>query len=397
MAQLIIRADNFNLTSTQVCCTQETWSTDDSEAPLDYVDTSYSISQSPNTATHDVTFEFASLEGCDITSAKVYATSGSPLYGADACTINGVSVGYATTNAVEVSIESGALSVVCPFAFRASPVTHAHEDLDNASWYDEGHSSTRNFYLYRYYFQHQSVLQYSDVYLLIEYTPAYTPPELIPYTDPAPVALETYVKAVHMTELHENVNRVRAAYGLEAYAFTAITAMETLLAGWNAHAEEIRAALDEIGIEHGEWLALGVNCPRLDVLLQLRSMVRVVAGVEEETDDGSGGAGEDTGGDDSGDEIDENAWMDVTITSVEQTGDGEVTITWEATVDTGVYIPYEVIGDAYAQKPTVYGALTTTITGVSAGVHSYSIMPVDQSLGYNRYGNKSAAVSVTVE
>lgn len=395
MAQLIIRADGFNLASNYVCVKKGTIVYTDATHTTIATEGWSTSTTTPDTATRNVTFDLSEIPAdVIITSAKVHATLGSSTYGAEVSTVNGVGVGAPCEAAVDVELAEGAASVTVPFAFRSYAVEHDHSPTDmtktNEYW-------VSNAYFVEYQYQHSGVVSYSDVYLLIEYTPAYTPPELIPYTDPAPVALETYVKAVHMTELHENVNRVRAAYGLEAYAFTAIIAMEPLLAGWNAHAEEIRAALDEIGIEHGEWLALGVNRPRLDVLLQLRSMVRVVAGVEEETDDGSGGAGEDTGGDDSGDEIDENAWMDVTITSVEQTGDGEVTITWEATVDTGVYIPYEVIGDAYAQKPTVYGALTTTITGVSAGVHSYSIMPVDQSLGYNRYGNKSAAVSVTVE
>jgi len=100
---------------------------------------------------------------------------------------------------------------------------------------------------------------------------------LVEYTDPIIMAGVTRVKAVHITELQTNANLVRAAANLAAYEFTAIRAGYTGLNGWNAHIEELRAAIDGLGIAHEEWLALGVNCPRADVLMQLRNVVEAMA------------------------------------------------------------------------------------------------------------------------
>lgn len=102
-------------------------------------------------------------------------------------------------------------------------------------------------------------------------------PALIAYTDPTITAGVTRVKAVHITELQTNVNLTRAAANFVAYTFTAIRASYTSLAGWNAHILELRAAIDGMGIAHETWLALGDNCPRADVLMQLRRVVEAVA------------------------------------------------------------------------------------------------------------------------
>jgi hypothetical protein len=80
-----------------------------------------------------------------------------------------------------------------------------------------------------------------------------------------------------MTELQTNVNRVRVAYKLPEYAFSVIIPKVTGLGAWNTHVYEIRNALDEIGKTHDDWITLGANCPKADVLMQLRNMVQVVS------------------------------------------------------------------------------------------------------------------------
>ena len=186
----------------------------------------------------------------------MYATLGSPFTGANTSRMNGVAVGVGGEKSVDVTIADGATSVEVLCEFKA-----------------KGDGENDNHPLEAATYNHMSSLEYENVYLLIEYELTYTPPELIDYTDPNPVAGETYVRAVHMTELHTNVNLLRTAKKLGEYAFADIAKLQTLLDGWNAHVAEIRAALDEVSTDHEAWLALGDNCPRLDVLLQLRRVV----------------------------------------------------------------------------------------------------------------------------
>lgn len=100
---------------------------------------------------------------------------------------------------------------------------------------------------------------------------------LVTYTDPEILPGITKVKAAHITELQTNINLVRAAANYIAYEFTAIQAGYTDLNGWNAHIAELRTAIDGLGASHETWLTLGDNCPRADVLMQLRRVVEAVA------------------------------------------------------------------------------------------------------------------------
>ena len=260
-----VKTDDFRLVCKFTCCTREYY---DEDTAITY-DTQYFVITKPSLQTKTVSFDIAVPDGATIAKAQVYATLSTTTYGVAKSTINGVYVGSGSTVCVDVDIADGATTVNVPFEFLTLTPSHQHAASGNfdgygANWED-------------WYTNHEAVLSYENVYLLIEYAGSYTPPELIAYTDPNPVAGETYVKAVHMTELHENVNRLRVAKGLAAYVFAPITAMQTTLAGWNAHVLEIRAALDEVSADHDEWIVLDVNRPRLDVLMQLRSMVEVMA------------------------------------------------------------------------------------------------------------------------
>ena len=241
MAQLKITTDDFTLTSSWSCV---------------YMNGSWVInrvnsSDVPSTVTKDVTFEWT-LDDVEIKSAKIHATLNSPSGGAAIRTVNGSS--FDSDGFADVIIDSLATSLVATFKFKSNGVVYEDTSL------------------------HQSAQTYSDVYLLIEYEPNYTPPDLVEYTDPDLVQGETYVKAVHMTELHTNVNLIRTARKLSGYNFTSIVAMETSLAGWNNHVLEIRSAIDEMNLEHENWVKLAENYPRLDVLLQLRRVVQTVSG-----------------------------------------------------------------------------------------------------------------------
>ncbi len=96
------------------------------------------------------------------------------------------------------------------------------------------------------------------------------------YTDPEIIAGKTPIKAVHMLELQENINIMRQGYTLSDYEFSAIRAGYTSLGGWADHIREMRAAIDEIGESHEEWLLLEVNQPRADIMAQMRRVVNAL-------------------------------------------------------------------------------------------------------------------------
>lgn len=108
-----------------------------------------------------------------------------------------------------------------------------------------------------------------------DYSPTlqYVRPVLLEYTDNPIVSGITKVKAVHMLELQTNINRIREAEELAAYPFAAIAAGYTSLAGWSAHIAEMRAAIDEMAINHEAWIDFDINQPRADVIMQLREVV----------------------------------------------------------------------------------------------------------------------------
>lgn len=97
------------------------------------------------------------------------------------------------------------------------------------------------------------------------------------WTDPTLTVGTTKIKAVHMTELQERVNTLRTFYGLSKYSFTTITAGTTSLAGWTSHVNQIRTAIDQVctasGKTHAAWISFSVNCPRADVIQQMRDIV----------------------------------------------------------------------------------------------------------------------------
>lgn len=100
---------------------------------------------------------------------------------------------------------------------------------------------------------------------------------LASFTDPTLTAGTTPIKAVHMTELQDRVNTLRTFYGLSKYSFTTITAGTTSLAGWTTHVNQLRTAIDQVstaaGKTHEAWISFSVNCPRADVIKQLRDVV----------------------------------------------------------------------------------------------------------------------------
>lgn len=96
------------------------------------------------------------------------------------------------------------------------------------------------------------------------------------YTDSTIVVGETLVKAIHMTELQNNINMLLNFYHLTLQDLTSIISQETGLAGWTNHVNEIRNAIDFLTTSHTEWLDIPVNCPRADIIQQLRDVIEEV-------------------------------------------------------------------------------------------------------------------------
>lgn len=243
MAQLKILADGFQVASTWTVTTGSNGE--------------FYISKGPYEGSKTVTFSYEIPDDVTLTSARVHSIWGvtyGPIggYANNYPKVAGTTVGESNEWMADVSIDPDATSIDVEFVLKV--IGAATSQGDKSSWVDV-----------------------TDVYLLIEYEPNYTPPELVDYTDSDLVQGETYVKAVHMTELHTNINLIRVARKFAEYEFTAIVAMETSLAGWNNHVLEIRSAIDDMGISHEDWIELGENYPRLDVLLQLRRVVQAVS------------------------------------------------------------------------------------------------------------------------
>ena len=97
------------------------------------------------------------------------------------------------------------------------------------------------------------------------------------FTDDPLTAGTSLVKALHIQELQSRVSTLRTFYGLGTYNFATITAGTTSLAGWTTHVNQIRTAIEDVcnasGKAHESWISFSVNCPRADVIQQLRRVI----------------------------------------------------------------------------------------------------------------------------
>ena len=97
------------------------------------------------------------------------------------------------------------------------------------------------------------------------------------FTDDPLTAGTSPVKALHMQELQSRVNTLRTFYGLGTYSFTTITSGITSLAGWTTHVNQIRSAIEEVCTAskktHETWISFSINCPRADIIQQLRNVI----------------------------------------------------------------------------------------------------------------------------
>jgi hypothetical protein len=112
--------------------------------------------------------------------------------------------------------------------------------------------------------------------------PTYNQPNLTP--------LVTKVKAIDITELRTMLANVRAYYGMPAptWASGPITALATSLSQWTTHITELRTVWDSIrtyvnswptnntgniDIPAINWIPITLNCPKADVVQQIRDAI----------------------------------------------------------------------------------------------------------------------------
>lgn len=93
------------------------------------------------------------------------------------------------------------------------------------------------------------------------------------WTDQTLTAGVSSIRAVHLTQLQERIDAIRAFYGMSAYAFTAVTARKTKIATWAALIGELRSAIDGITTNHAAWNTLEAGKPRIAHITQLRDII----------------------------------------------------------------------------------------------------------------------------
>lgn len=268
MAQLKVPISDFHITSPYRCITTvETLHEPNHQYMISQ--NIYAESKPATKVTVEKTFNFALPNGASVKSAKVCVDSMSSTYGAEVSTINGVSVGVKSGVSVDVAIGNADTSITIPFVFQSNSPAHDHFTDNSGTWL--GNSFWVVDYLYNQIAKdHEGVLQYSGVYLLIDYDPAL---EFSGWTDDPLVVGETFVKAVHMTELQQWTAVLSEYADNGTPTFTEAVPGETSLALWLSQVQEIRAVLDVVSPNHEAWIDVSVNCPRADVMTQIRKII----------------------------------------------------------------------------------------------------------------------------
>lgn len=270
MAQLKVPVDDFHLTSKYTCTTN---------AVIVYGDTSHStiVQQGTSTSTSDPelattskTIAFDLPNGSTVTGARLLIERMPSTYGTTKSTINGVEVGTPDNLEVDIPVIDGDTSVTIKFGFITNVVEHDHYNNGDGTLINSYWSTNNRILTGVYTKEHSGVLSYRGVCLLIDYRPAV---EFTGWTDDPLTAGETLVKAVHLTEMQEWVALLSEYADNGTPTFTAAVPGETSLALWLSQVEEIRSVLDVICPTHEDWIDVSVNCPRADVMTQLRSII----------------------------------------------------------------------------------------------------------------------------
>lgn len=163
MPKLIIPTDDFHLNSTYICGITETVASDGSKSY------NYYSAQKPSSATITKSFEYSLPRGSEIKSMTLYATLGSPRWGTSISTINGESVGTAQSVSVDIDISEFNVTdtVNVSFVYQCNETIHQHSVSEGTLANDAQQGSN---HVYWYHVTHESAVNYTNVYLEIEYT-----------------------------------------------------------------------------------------------------------------------------------------------------------------------------------------------------------------------------------
>lgn len=91
------------------------------------------------------------------------------------------------------------------------------------------------------------------------------------WTDSTLTSGSTQIKAVHMTEIQNLVNKRRVISGLGNASYSTITAGSTKLSGWTSHVNEIRNAINAIASQ--SWTTISSNNCAASIVTELRNKI----------------------------------------------------------------------------------------------------------------------------
>lgn len=272
MAQLKVPISDFSLTARFKCLVNDTYRFD--ENGVEYFEKSSSVTEITRAVTQTCKFAYTLPNGATIRSAELHATLGVPLYPPETLTIGSKPVGYGGEVVVDVDIATLTSPFERTFTYKPMQVLHNNGEHSSSGLTPTHTQRGKDYYgdyLYKTYeFQHESTITCTNVYLLIEYNPAL---DFSGWTDDPLVVGETFVKAVHMTELQQWTAVLSEYADNGTPTFTEAVPGETSLSLWLSQVQEIRAVLDVVSPNHEAWIDVSVNCPRADVMTQLRKII----------------------------------------------------------------------------------------------------------------------------
>lgn len=165
MPKLIVKVDDFHLTSKYKCgITKITKANGE-------VSYNYYISEPPNLASCTRSFAYSLPNGSEIKSMTICATLAGAKYGVGASTINGSYANIGQAVAIDIDISAFNLTDVVDvkFVYQCGKQAHQHE-LSEATKVSSTTMGTEVHDGYRINNYHESSVDYTNVYLEIEYT-----------------------------------------------------------------------------------------------------------------------------------------------------------------------------------------------------------------------------------
>lgn len=164
MPKFIVPVDNFTLESTYVCGLTATHNEDGSVTYNTYT------AEGASTARVTKSFAYSLPSKSEIKSMKIFATIGNPTWGNGGTKINGQTVAVSGTVSVDIDISGYGLSgvVQVPFSHVCAAPIHQHS-VSECTEVGRETQGGKLVVAYKHSKGHISELDYSNVYLEIEY------------------------------------------------------------------------------------------------------------------------------------------------------------------------------------------------------------------------------------